>query len=120
MFAIIVVRLFSILPEPGGNFVRELSSRNRGPVIRTDETTISDDGRHVIVYQLPRTYICPCGIYRGEYLEGNFFTLFCCSFDLHENPYLMNQLLGNMCIYIYIYIYMMFIMGTYMFCSTLY
>ena len=30
------------------HFVRELLSRNRAPVIRTDETTISDDGRHVI------------------------------------------------------------------------
>ena len=54
------------------HFVRELSSRNRGSVIRTDETTISDDARDVIMYPLPRTYICPFGIYRGEYLEGNF------------------------------------------------
>ena len=54
------------------HFVRELSSRNRGPVIRTDEKTISDDGRDVIMRPLPRTYIFPCGIYRGEYLEGNF------------------------------------------------
>ena len=51
--------------------MRELSSRNRAPVIRTDETTISDDGRDVMVPQLPRTYIFPCGIYRGEYLEDN-------------------------------------------------
>ena len=28
--------------------MRELSSGNRGPVIRTDETTISDDGRDVM------------------------------------------------------------------------
>ena len=54
------------------HFVRELSSRNRGSVIRTDETTISDDGRHVMTLILPRTYIFPFGIYRGEYLEGNF------------------------------------------------
>ena len=54
------------------HFVRELSSRNRVPVIRTDETTISDDGRDVMTRTLPRTYICPCGIYRDKYLEGNF------------------------------------------------
>ena len=53
------------------HFVRELSSRNRVPVIRTDETAISDDGRHVMTRPLPRTYMFPCGIYRGVYLEGN-------------------------------------------------
>ena len=30
------------------HFVRELSNRNRAPVIRTDETTISDDDRDVM------------------------------------------------------------------------
>ena len=54
------------------HFVRELSSRNRAPVIRTDETAISDDARDVVVYPLPHTYSFPFGIYRGEYLEGNF------------------------------------------------
>ena len=53
------------------HFVRELSSRNTSSVIRTDETTISDDGRDVMGTPLPRTYIFPFGIYRGEYLEGN-------------------------------------------------
>ena len=52
--------------------MREISSRNRGPVIRTDETTISNDARDVMGLILPRTYIFPCGIYSGDYLEGNF------------------------------------------------
>ena len=54
------------------HFVRELSSGNRGSVIRTDETTISDDGRDVMTPTLPRTDLFPCGIYPGEYLEDNF------------------------------------------------
>ena len=53
------------------HFVRELSRMSPCPVIRADETSISDDGRDVMVPQLPRTYIFPCGIYRGEYLEDN-------------------------------------------------
>ena len=54
------------------HFVRELSSRNRASVIRTDETNISDDARDGITRPLPRTNICSFGIYRGGYLEGNF------------------------------------------------
>ena len=54
------------------HFVREISRMSPCSVIRTDETTLSDDARDVMVYKLPRTYIFPFGIYRGEYLEGNF------------------------------------------------
>ena len=54
------------------HFVREISRMSRCSVIRTDETTISDDARDVMTRPLPRTDIFPFGIYRGEYMEGNF------------------------------------------------
>ena len=83
------------------HFVREISSRNRASVIRTDETTISDDGKDVMTLKLLRTYMFPCGIYRGEYLEGNISLYVAFLFTT------MRTLSDESAIreYIYIYIY---------------
>ena len=86
------------------HFVRELSRMSPCSVIRTDETTISDDSRDVMTRPEMAPIFFPVES-TVERIWRVLLTLCCFSFDLHENPYLMNQLLGNIYIYIYIYIY---------------